>query len=105
MLDKIPTPLSGAICNEKAGWLPPNFDDNCREILNEAVSNLIRKSETDDEDLEDDSFDREFDAELEGDGDGESMYENDVSNFTFVILFNCTNWQLNNNINLVSGRR
>lgn len=87
MLDKIPTPLSGAICNEKTGWLPPNFDDNCREILNEAVSNLIRKSETDDEDLEDDSFDREYDVELEGegegdgdgdaDGDGDSMYEND----------------------------
>lgn len=40
MLDKIPTPLSGAICNEKTGWLPPNFDDNCREILTEMINEL-----------------------------------------------------------------
>lgn len=41
MLDKIPTPLSGAICNEKTGWLPPNFDDNCREILSETINELL----------------------------------------------------------------
>lgn len=41
MLDKIPTPLSGAICNEKTGWLPPNFDDNCREILTETINELL----------------------------------------------------------------
>lgn len=41
MLDKIPTPLSGAICNEKTGWLPPNFDDNCREILTETIDELL----------------------------------------------------------------
>lgn len=40
MLDKIPTPLSGATCNEKTGWLPPNFDDNCREILTEMINEL-----------------------------------------------------------------
>lgn len=43
MLDKIPSPLSGATCNEKTGWLPPNFDDNCREILSETIRNLMEK--------------------------------------------------------------
>lgn len=49
MLDKIPTPLSGATCNEKSGWLPANFDDQCREILTGIVKGLIevhRKDET-----------------------------------------------------------
>lgn len=41
MLDKIPTPMSGAICSEKMGWLPPNFDDNCREILTETINELL----------------------------------------------------------------
>lgn len=41
MLDKIPTPLSGAICNEKTGWLPPNFDDNAREILSHTIMQLM----------------------------------------------------------------
>lgn len=76
MLDKIPTPSSGAVCNERTGWLPPNFDDNCREILNETVSALIRTSEDeDDDDLEDGSFA----GDLEDDYDDESMFENDVS--------------------------
>lgn len=43
MLDKIPSPLSGATCNEKTGWLPPNFDDNCREILSETIENVLTK--------------------------------------------------------------
>lgn len=41
MLDKIPSPLSGAACNEKTGWLPPNFDDNCRELLSETIIELM----------------------------------------------------------------
>lgn len=47
MLDKIPTPLSGAICNEKTGWLPPNFDDNCREILTETINELLESQPAD----------------------------------------------------------
>lgn len=49
MLDKIPTPLSGATCNEKSGWLPANFDDQCREILTDIVKRLLaakRKDES-----------------------------------------------------------
>ena len=46
MLDKIPTPLTGATCNEKSGWLPAGFDDQCREIINNLVQEqLIRKGE------------------------------------------------------------
>lgn len=41
MLDKIPTPLSGATCSEKNGWLPPNFDDLCREILSRTIDELL----------------------------------------------------------------
>lgn len=37
----IPTPLSGATCNEKSGWLPTGFDDQCREILLEIVKGLV----------------------------------------------------------------
>lgn len=47
MLDKIPTPLSGATCNEKTGWLPPNFDDNCREILTETIDELLEHQPAD----------------------------------------------------------
>lgn len=81
MLEKIPTPLSGAACNEKTGWLPPNFDDNCREILNEAVSNLIRTSEADDDDdyMGEESFEKCDEEEAEG--DDESTFENDVGVF------------------------
>lgn len=79
MLDKIPTPSSGAVCNERTGWLPSNFDDNCREILNETVSALIRTSDDeDDEDLDNLSFARD-ESLLEEEDDDESMYENDVS--------------------------
>lgn len=49
MLDKIPTPLSGATCNEKSGWLPANFDDQCREILSAIIKELIAKNREDNE--------------------------------------------------------
>lgn len=44
MLEKIPTPLTGATCNEKSGWLPANFDDHCREILSDIIRILINKN-------------------------------------------------------------
>lgn len=48
MLDKIPTPLSGATCNEKSGWLPAGFDDQCREILTGIVKGLLDAQRKDD---------------------------------------------------------
>lgn len=45
MLDKIPTPLSGATCSEKSGWLPAGFDDQCREIITGVIRELIAKDQ------------------------------------------------------------
>lgn len=84
MLDKIPTPLSGAICNEKTGWLPPNFDDNAREILSHTImqlmaieapdvdaGNLLEKNDPekmiDDDDDDDDSINDDDDNEIDDD--------------------------------------
>lgn len=43
MLAKIPSPMSGALCNEKRGWLPIGFMEQCRDILTEiAQSNMLK---------------------------------------------------------------
>lgn len=87
MLDKIPTPSSGAVCNEKTGWLPPNFDDNCREILNETVSNLIRTSENEEDEAAEESIDKE--------ADGESIDENEVRqliSYNKIYICCCTSY-------------
>lgn len=43
MLEKIPNPLSGAVCNEKRGWLPIGFIEQCRDILTAiAQANMIK---------------------------------------------------------------
>ncbi|XP_034669456.1 general transcription factor 3C polypeptide 5 [Drosophila subobscura] len=42
MLEKIPTPLTGAICNERTGWLPPSFDAQVRQIVCATISDLLR---------------------------------------------------------------
>lgn len=68
MLEKIPTPLTGATCNEKSGWLPANFDDHCREILSDIIRLLINKNK------------EEGNAALGADGEeeGEAEYPEDV---------------------------
>lgn len=33
MLQKVPTPLTGAVCTEKYGWLPQGFDNQVRQIV------------------------------------------------------------------------
>lgn len=43
MLQKIPSPLSGAICNEKRGWLPAGFMENCRDILSAIAQGNMQK--------------------------------------------------------------
>lgn len=43
MLDKIPTPASGATCNEKSGWLPLGFDDLCRDIMSVIIKDHVSK--------------------------------------------------------------
>ncbi|KAH8255379.1 hypothetical protein KR038_001801 [Drosophila bunnanda] len=42
MLEKIPTPLTGAVCNERTGWLPPGFDAQVRQIVCGTISELLR---------------------------------------------------------------
>ncbi|KAL6422616.1 hypothetical protein ACFW04_010683 [Cataglyphis niger] len=43
MLAKLPDPLPGIKCHEKRGWLPTDFDVQCREILNKHVRAVLRK--------------------------------------------------------------
>ncbi|XP_052864500.1 general transcription factor 3C polypeptide 5 [Anopheles cruzii] len=43
MLNKVPSPMSGTVCDERNGWLPNRFDDQCRNIMMEVVLNNIRK--------------------------------------------------------------
>lgn len=42
MLEKIPTPLTGAVCNERNGWLPPSFDSQVRQIVSATIKDLLR---------------------------------------------------------------
>lgn len=43
MLLKIPTVISGALCNEKRGWLPMGFMEQCRDILTViAQANMLK---------------------------------------------------------------
>lgn len=80
MLDKIPSPLSGATCNEKTGWLPPNFDDMAREILSETIiKQMATEGNDDDESMatEGDETENAETEEFENDDDIEDE-ENDV---------------------------
>ncbi|KFB39055.1 AGAP009321-PA-like protein [Anopheles sinensis] len=43
MLSKVPTPMGGTVCDERNGWLPNRFDEQCRNIMSEIVVNNIRK--------------------------------------------------------------
>lgn len=43
MLQKVPTPLTGAVCTEKYGWLPQGFDHQVRQI----VASYIKVTMTD----------------------------------------------------------
>lgn len=43
MLSIIPSPISGALCNEKRGWLPVGFMEQCRDILTViAQANMLK---------------------------------------------------------------
>lgn len=43
MLSNIPPPLSVGMCNEKCGWLPAGFLEQCRDILTEiANANMMK---------------------------------------------------------------
>uniref|UniRef100_W8B472 General transcription factor 3C polypeptide 5 n=1 Tax=Ceratitis capitata TaxID=7213 RepID=W8B472_CERCA len=42
MIEKIPSPRTGAICNEKTGWLPAGFDMQVRQIMSNSIKELLR---------------------------------------------------------------
>uniref|UniRef100_A0A182VUL0 Band 7 domain-containing protein n=1 Tax=Anopheles minimus TaxID=112268 RepID=A0A182VUL0_9DIPT len=84
MLKKVPSPKNGTVCDERNGWLPYRFDDQCRNIMMEIVLNNIRRlseenpevcsameSVEDDEDEEGDEgemsgFEEDEEEEIEG---------------------------------------
>jgi len=43
MLQKIPSPITGATCNDKRGWLPVGFMEQCRNVLTDiAQTNMMK---------------------------------------------------------------
>ncbi|XP_053958251.1 general transcription factor 3C polypeptide 5 [Anastrepha ludens] len=42
MIEKIPSPRTGAICNEKTGWLPAGFDLQVRQVMSNCIKELLR---------------------------------------------------------------
>ena len=42
MVEKIPSPLTGAICNERTGWLPFGFDAQVRQYVTNSIKELMR---------------------------------------------------------------
>ncbi|XP_075150237.1 general transcription factor IIIC subunit l(2)37Cd [Haematobia irritans] len=42
MLEKIPSPMAGATCNERNGWLPQGFDSQVRQIVSNAIKELLK---------------------------------------------------------------
>ncbi|XP_037806166.1 general transcription factor 3C polypeptide 5 [Lucilia sericata] len=42
MLEKIPSPMAGAICNERTGWLPQGFDGQVRQIVSNSIKDLLK---------------------------------------------------------------
>uniref|UniRef100_A0A1B0BJF5 Transcription factor IIIC subunit 5 HTH domain-containing protein n=1 Tax=Glossina palpalis gambiensis TaxID=67801 RepID=A0A1B0BJF5_9MUSC len=42
MLEKIPSPLAGATCNERTGWLPSGFDSQVRQIVCNVIKDLLK---------------------------------------------------------------
>lgn len=97
MLHKIPTPMSGAVCNEKRGWLPAGFLEQCRNILTQiAQANIIKQCKEqgispDDLNADDNSDDEDFEEDddasggegdddfVSGDEDEMEVDQNDIS--------------------------
>ncbi|XP_055918150.1 general transcription factor 3C polypeptide 5 [Eupeodes corollae] len=87
MLDKIPTPLAGATCNEKTGWLPPGFDVQVRQIINNSFKETMREyyknrkvqenSMEDDEYISDD-IEPDKDSDEYDDDDGAEEDQEDI---------------------------
>lgn len=42
LLDNIPPPIPGAVCDERNGWLPAGFNDHIREIISNVIREIFR---------------------------------------------------------------
>ncbi|XP_049963038.1 general transcription factor 3C polypeptide 5 [Schistocerca serialis cubense] len=42
MLEKLPEPPADAKCHERTGWMPKGIDAQCREIINNLVTQVLR---------------------------------------------------------------
>lgn len=42
MMEKLPLPLPDTKCHERDGWLPSGFADQCREIINNLVVEILK---------------------------------------------------------------
>ncbi|XP_059618884.1 general transcription factor 3C polypeptide 5 [Phlebotomus argentipes] len=68
MLEKLPGPLYGTTCTEKSGWLPPGFEMQCRDIMNELIREHFQTEILKKEEMEES-------GEEESTGDEDSMLE------------------------------
>lgn len=64
MLEKLPGPLYGTTCTEKSGWLPPGFEVQCREIMNDLLrehfqTEILKRDELEDSGEEEISTDED----------------------------------------------
>uniref|UniRef100_A0A182Q8M7 Transcription factor IIIC subunit 5 HTH domain-containing protein n=1 Tax=Anopheles farauti TaxID=69004 RepID=A0A182Q8M7_9DIPT len=82
MLKKVPSPKAGTVCDERYGWLPHRFDDQCRNIMMEIVLNNIRRLREENPDVcsgmesvEDDDDEAEMMSDFEEDEDEEEETE------------------------------
>ncbi|XP_067620355.1 general transcription factor 3C polypeptide 5 [Eurosta solidaginis] len=80
MIEKIPSPRTGAICNEKTGWLPAGFDMQVRQIMNNSIKEMLlkhhRKGQIHAElDSEDNGEDAESDATFDDNLDNSELYK------------------------------
>lgn len=81
MLQKIPTPISGVLCNEKRGWLPGRFIEECRDTLSEiAQSNMLNLCK--EKNMTFDEFSRKSETSVHDDGsesdEAETQFPEDV---------------------------
>ncbi|KAM8715718.1 hypothetical protein ACLKA7_002722 [Drosophila subpalustris] len=77
MLEKIPTPLTGAVCNERTGWLPPSFDTQVRQIVCGTIRELLRNHYRKEHLTADVEAVPQTDADAEAEGDEEYYAEDE----------------------------
>lgn len=78
MLDKLPTPTSGAVCSTRTGWLPSSFDDQVRDIITQNItetfqSELLKQGE--EQEFENEDYEEDFEPSEDEDAIIEDQME------------------------------